>query len=243
VNAVESVNFESGSGAPRQIETLINRLGIPTGAGPGTRARWSLTSVDGALCLVERDRRKLKPLSVDFVKTRRKYRSLPISKQGPMARALGRSTRTVVDATAGWGEDMFLMWLMGYQVIAMERSLIIGALLLDGLARLRQYDPEPEYPLVEIGDALELLAVRSAECVYLDPMFPPRRKTSALAKRRLRVLRDLVGDDEDRFLLFDAAWQAASKRVVVKRPNHAPPWRNPDESFCGKIITYDLYLK
>jgi len=239
----ERVVFDGSSGASPRIHELIKRLDIPLGKRQGETARWLLTMKDGALSLTEGGGSRFKPLSVDLVGTRKKFRSLPIARRGPLVRALGRSTVSIIDATAGWGQDMFLMWLMGYDVAAVERSPVLGALLLDGLARLECHDPGPRYPVVEVCDAREYLAVHSAECVYLDPMFAPRRKTSPLAKRRLRVLRELVGDDDDRDLLFDAAWQAASRRVVVKRPNHAGSLRTPDESFSGKIMTYDLYLK
>lgn len=240
---VEQVVFDSGCAASQQINDLIHRLGIPVCGVPADDTRRYLTTVAGALSLVEGGRPGFKPLSVDFVRERRKHRSLPIPKRGPLARALGKGTRTVIDATAGWGRDMFLMWLMGYDVVAVERSAVVGALLLDGLERLEQYEPGPIYPGVEVTEATGFLARHNADCVYLDPMFAPRKKASPLAKRPLRVLRELVGDDDDRSQLFDAAWQAASSRIVVKRPNHAKPWRAPDQSFSGKIMTYDLYLK
>lgn len=225
------------------IDRLIQRTGLARAGRPESGARWRLDVVDGALALVETADRRLRPLSVDFVKARTRHRSLPIARRGPMVRALGRSTRKVVDATAGWGGDMCLMWLMGYEVVAVERSPVVAALLLDGLARLEAHDPGAVLPRLEIGDAAEFLRCNEAECVYLDPMFPPRRKTSALASRPLRVLRELVGDDEDRPRLFDAAWRAAVRRVVVKRPNYASPLRKPDEIFTGKLMSYDVYLK
>ena len=222
---------------------LVERTGLVCERETESGGQWQLDVSDGALALVELADRRLRPLSVDFVKARRQHRSLPIARRGPMVRALGRSTRQVVDATAGWGGDLYLMWLMGYAVEAVERSPVMAALLLDGLARLEAYDPEAESPRLQVGDAAELLAGREVECVYLDPMFPPRRKASALAGRPLRVLRTLVGDDEDRPRLFEAAWRAAVKRVVVKRPNYARPLREPDESFSGKLMSYDVYLK
>lgn len=238
-----SISFDGSCRPAPHIRRLIDELGIPPFNGSSGGTRWILKEIDGALSLVDKDHPQHKPLSVDFVAPRRKYRSMPIARRGPMARALGRTTRTIIDATAGWGKDMLLMWLMGFDVLAVERSPVVGALLLDGLARLERDVPGQVYPRVVITDALTFLGRHRAECVYLDPMFPPRRKDSALAKRPLRVLRELVGSDDDRAQLFDAAWQAASKRVVVKRPNRVGPWRTPEQSFSGKLMTYDMYLK
>jgi 16S rRNA (guanine1516-N2)-methyltransferase len=64
-----------------------------------------------------------------------------------------------------------------------------------------------------------------------------------LAKRRLRLLREVVGDDEDRQLLFTSALQTATRRVVVKCPDEAPPLADdPDETYAGKLVRYDVYL-
>jgi 16S rRNA (guanine1516-N2)-methyltransferase len=77
----------------------------------------------------------------------------------------------------------------------------------------------------------------------MDPMFPPKRKCSALAKKSLRVLRDLVGDDEDALELFEICRRHAANRVVVKRPDHVPPlFANPTTSYEGKLVRYDVYI-
>jgi 16S rRNA (guanine1516-N2)-methyltransferase len=80
------------------------------------------------------------------------------------------------------------------------------------------------------------------EVVYLDPMFPPKKK-SALVKIEMRVLRQLVGDDEDAAVLFESAARVARKRVVVKRMRLAPELvPNPTIVFEGKTTRYDVYL-
>jgi len=53
-----------------------------------------------------------------------------------------------------------------------------------------------------------------------------------------------LGDDADKQQLFDAAFNAAGKRVVVKSPDYAEPLGGkPTESFQGKLLRYDVYLK
>jgi len=53
-----------------------------------------------------------------------------------------------------------------------------------------------------------------------------------------------LGDDEDKAQLFEAAYRSATKRVVVKSPDYAEPIAgNPTESFSGKLLRYDVYLK
>ena len=126
----------------------------------------------------------------------------------------------------------------------------MAALIQDGLHRLEQKDwlqnRQLSVPNLLTGDAIKLLVQlqETPECIYLDPMFPPKRKKSALAKKAMTVLRDILGDDLDREDLFAAAWQATGKRLVVKCPDDAEPIvPNPSESFSGKLVRYDVYLK
>ena len=84
--------------------------------------------------------------------------------------------------------------------------------------------------------------LEAPDVVYLDPMFP-LRKRSALAKKEMRVLRRLVGDDEDAGELLEVARRAARRRVVVKRTPEAPPLAAaPTMSYRGKLVRYDVYL-
>ena len=97
-----------------------------------------------------------------------------------------------------------------------------------------------------VGDAREVLVCLPVEdapdVVYLDPMFPPRKK-SALPKKEPRILRRLVGEGPDAGELLDIARRVARRRVVVKRTPHAPPLAPaPTMSYEGKIARYDVYV-
>jgi 16S rRNA (guanine1516-N2)-methyltransferase len=135
-------------------------------------------------------------------------------------------------------------------VTAVERSAVLGALLHDGLERATAADAVEGAVLSRIklvvGDAIELLSQspdqKAPEVVYLDPMYPLRGKT-ALPKKEMRLLRRLVGDDEDAGELFNAAARVARDRVVVKRTPRAPPLApKPSISCRGKLARYDVYL-
>lgn len=224
------------------VEQLVEQYSIPVVTDPG-QYRWVLKFEQDVLSLVEVDRPRLKSLSIDLVGMRRRFKSLPISKRGPLARALGRKTETVIDATAGWGQDMMLAALMGYDVSAVERSPVIGVLLTDGVRRYRECRDAGGCPAVTVCDARSYLLDHSADCIYLDPMFSPCRKGSSLTRRPIRVLRELVGNDNDRSELFECALRAAGKRVVTKRPPYVDAWDVPNHTFSGKLMCYDVYLK
>ena len=139
---------------------------------------------------------------------------------------------------------------MGYELLCIERSPVMAELLLDGFNRLALQEwmqkLNLQSPQLINANAIEYLEQLPAQpdCIYLDPMFPPKRKKSALAKKSMVILRDLLGDDQDKEALFDVALKVAGKRVVVKSPDYAEPLGGkPNESYQGKLLRYDVYFK
>ncbi|WP_411727234.1 class I SAM-dependent methyltransferase [Methyloglobulus sp.] len=233
------------------FQQLAERLAVPLyqSLNANIPENLFLSWREGCLSLLDRENIKKRGLTVDIEHRHGEQRSWPIAKSGPLAQALGRKTRTVVDATAGWGQDSLAMFRMGYEVVCVEHSPVMAVLLADGFARLAKPDwmrqlnlAPPQLLTGNAIDILEQLPVKP-DCIYLDPMFPPKRKKSALAKKAIVVLRDLVGDDADKEQLFATALKIAGKRVVVKSPGYAEPLGGrPNESFQGKLLRYDVYL-
>lgn len=194
------------------------------------------------------------PLWVDFVGGRAGHRRQFGGGRGqPLARAVGLkggANPTVVDATAGLGRDGFVLATLGARVTLLERSSILAALLADGLARAAR-DPELG---PHLSGHLQLIATDGRdwlhacpadarpEVVYLDPMFPGRSK-SALVKKEMRFLQEVVGKDEDAPALLAAALSCATKRVVVKRPSSAAPLEGPKPAgaVASENTRYDIY--
>jgi 16S rRNA (guanine1516-N2)-methyltransferase len=170
------------------------------------------------------------------------------SRRQPLTRAVGRRARNIVDVTAGFGDDALLLAAMGYRVTAIERCPIVGALLRDGIMRAcadkklaRLLDQRLTLIIGESRDLLPRLDL-VPDTIYMDPMFPPKRKRSALARKSVRVLRELVGDDEDAPQLLQFCLRHAKQRVVVKRPHYAAPlMEKPSLSYSGKLVRYDVY--
>ena len=173
--------------------------------------------------------------------------SANLSRRQPLARALGKKTRTVVDATAGYCQDALLLALMGFHVCAIERSPVVAALAQDGLRRFSSQSGMDMTNRLRLlpGDARTLLlsVAPRPDAIYLDPMFPPKRKKSAAAKKEMRLLRALVGDDPDAVDLLAISRRVALQRVVVKRPDDALPLTpDPNMSISGKLVRYDVYF-
>ncbi|WP_415035564.1 class I SAM-dependent methyltransferase [Azonexus sp.] len=194
------------------------------------------------------------PLRVDFIGGAAGHRRQFGGGSGQMiARAAGLQAGVrphILDATAGLGGDAFVLAQLGCPLTLIERHPIIAALLADGLARAAHH-PETAASSARMqlrqGNACALMrewTQDAPQVIYLDPMFPHRNK-SALVKKEMRLLRPLVGDDDDAPELLAAALALASHRVVVKRPRPAPAIAGPAPSHRleGKSSRYDIYAK
>jgi 16S rRNA (guanine1516-N2)-methyltransferase len=188
------------------------------------------------------------PLYIDFLQGKNAYRQRQGYKDELLVKAIGVKSNykpTIVDLTAGLGRDGFILASLDCEVMMLERSKIIYALLQDGLARLKATTNLSATLLLQ--DAKLFLSALTSEnypdVIYLDPMFPVRQK-SALVKKEMRILRDLLGDDLDADQLFQLALQKAKQRVVVKRHRLAPliSDQKPSLSYVGKSTRFDVYV-
>lgn len=208
---------------------------------------------EAGLCLQVTGRGAPGPIRAEFVSGRMGYRRAHGGGAGQLvARAVGlRKTRQplrVLDATAGLGQDAFVLASLGCSVTLYERNPVIHALLADGLDRAAlNPDCAPVVARMTLAEGNSIEALRHAghpvaDVVYLDPMFPHRDK-SAGVKKEMAVFRTVVGDDPDAGALLAAALKAAAYRVVVKRPRKAPAIAGPEPStrIEGKSSRYDIY--
>lgn len=186
-----------------------------------------------------------------------------------------------IDATAGLGEDSFLLAAAGFEVRMYEANPTIAALLRDAVDRAKA-DPA----ICEIANRMELFeqdsitamrelaksAARSAgshgesaasshcgdaagkpdghaasgagepaiDVIYLDPMFPARRKSAAV-KKKFQLIHHLERPCEDEEDMLLAAIRVRPRKVVVKRPVKGPYLAGikPSYSITGKAVRYD----
>ena len=190
---------------------------------------------------------------VDFGSPAWQHRARQISwRKEQVARAVGLGRYKelhVVDATAGLGQDSYVLALLGAQVTCVERSPVVAALLRDGVLRAQEAAlPGADRLTVVEADASvflrENLGKLYCDVVYLDPMYPGREEQSALQKKSLRMLREVVGDDRDADALLEPALALAKKRVVVKRPKQAAFLNGiePSLQLKGSSSRFDVYL-
>lgn len=194
---------------------------------------------------------------VDFiggaVAHRRKYGG---GKDQMIAKAVGIKPGiypSVLDLTAGLGKDAFVLATLGCTVTLVERNPAVFSALQKGMEEAKSYAREQDAVLANIltrmqlihQDALDYLASQTSlaqQVIYLDPMFPERKKSAAVKKDML-LLQQLVGDDPDSDALLLRSLEAGVRRVVVKRPRIAP-WlakQKPPLAFEGKSSRFDVY--
>lgn len=154
----------------------------------------------------------------------------------------------VIDATAGMGEDSFILAAAGFNVELYEYDPVIAALLEDAIVRAKS-DPL----LSQIASRMSfhnedsIAAMKSLkeapDVILLDPMFPERQK-SALVKRKFQLLQQLERPCSNEEELFEAAIMANPKKIVIKRPIKGPylAGKKPSYSLSGKAIRYDCLV-
>jgi 16S rRNA (guanine1516-N2)-methyltransferase len=140
---------------------------------------------------------------------------------------VGRGCRTVLDCTGGLLGDALLLVGKGMIVEAVERVPEVAA----RQRALAEESGLPDGLTLTEGDARDALRriIELAEgdpgarpdVVYIDPMHPARTK-SALMKKDIRALREIVGNDDDAGELLALGILAAGRRVVVKWPRVGP---------------------
>ncbi len=183
--------------------------------------------------------RRLTPLRVDFDR-------IGTHGGGELLRATRIKPRParLLDLTTGLATDAWRLARSGFDVIACERQPVIHALVQDALQRAPGL-PFPGSLALVHADARAMLGAAGlgpVDVIYLDPMFPGEGRT-ALPKRELQLLRELTGDDDTGGELLALARVRARRRVVVKRPLHAPALApEVDLAFKGRAVRFDVYL-
>lgn len=160
----------------------------------------------------------------------------------PLFKSLGikgqNEQKIIWDLTCGTGKDALLIYHFRKQITCFERHPVIYLLLKDALRRC------PIKMDLFFGDArsLDFSRISQPDIIFFDPMYPEKKKKSALPRKEMVIFKDIVGDDDDSLDVFHWAVTKARERVVVKRPLEAIAIKdNPTASYKGKSTRYDMY--
>lgn len=159
-----------------------------------------------------------------------------------------RSIRRILDLTAGWGIDAFILARHGHEVTMLEQDALLQAIVAHSLRQLARTPEGAETAgrmALEQANArhyLEDQAKHDFDCIYLDPMFDAH-KSGARPAKEMQILQALTGN-LDIECCFQQALSSARKRVVVKRAARAAPLvgLKPDLVQRARTIRFDIYL-
>lgn len=148
--------------------------------------------------------------------------------EGVARACFGRLKNPVIfDGTAGLGRDAFILASLGARVHLFERNPVVRLLLRDGLRRGRECGIPEVLEITDermiLEDAFSVTLYRGSvmpDTVYLDPMYPERKK-SALVKKDMRIFHELLGQDADREEYLQAVLAANYRKTVMKLPKWA----------------------
>jgi 16S rRNA (guanine1516-N2)-methyltransferase len=204
------------------------------------------------LSLVEIHKNKIKSkLNINFDDPKLTRRLSEKNKyDSELSKAVGLNKKrdlNIIDATAGLCRDAYILSELGANVLAFERNLILSELIKNALnhnptiknLKILNYD----FLNIDLKNVKELGINTKIDVIYLDPMFPERKK-SALVKKEAQWLKAIVSEDTDCDLLLKKAFELGATRIVVKRPKLAGFLNNqePQHQIAGASIRYDVYL-
>ncbi|CAM4438063.1 MAG: Ribosomal RNA small subunit methyltransferase J [Legionella sp.] len=188
-------------------------------------------------------------LSPDFQAAHWMKRRQEGKKQGLVRACKPTQGLKIIDATAGWGRDAAVLASFGAEVLMLERHPVMAALLADALSRQGEQDKQ-QLPLplplsLHACDTMSFLkqlpTTEYPDVIYIDPMHPERNK-SALVKKDMQALQQMIGADEDALELIETAITRVKQRVVVKWPQKVKPLLPANASIEGKTIRFDIYV-
>ncbi len=176
-----------------------------------------------------------------------------------LARAVGskpNTTLNIVDATAGFARDAFVLASLGHEVTLIERCVWLIPLIEQAL-EVAKNDPNTTKIASRMhlihGQAYDVIGSHSAidsitqsnqkiDAIYLDPMYP-QRDQRATPKKDMQALHDLAGENSDDAAILAVAQKKCHGRVIVKRPLKAPllSKTQPSGAIKSKNTRYDIY--
>ena len=126
-------------------------------------------------------------------------------KKEMLAKAVGIKKNyfpTIIDTTAGFGIDALILACLGCKILLIEKNEIIYNILLNGIKK-GSSNPKINKALkqnikVLCKSSIHLLnlKIKKPDVIYIDPMYPKKKKKS-LPKKRIQFLRRIVKKDSD----------------------------------------------
>ncbi len=146
---------------------------------------------------------------------------------------------TILDGTAGFGRDGYLLDSMNHNVTMLDNSPIVSLLLKNALKRCGGKSIKLFY-----GNTYDFLknSEKRYNYIYLDFMFNKVKNTS-LSSKNDETLKLISFKENDKNKIIEIARKNAIDKVVVKEPvNSTSVLLKPNHIIKTKLISYNIYL-
>ena len=209
------------------LETFLKEFPLPKG--------WRMQKKKNTgLCLTANDGQVF---WLDFLSKK------ALSQKQPLAKAVGFKGKplNILDITAGWAKEAFLLSKAGCHVTAVESNPFVFHFVQKSLLQKRISLTNLQFALDNSLNYLKnIKETEKPDVIYMDPMFGNKKKS--LSQKSLVILKKIVGETKDKDLLFKYSLRKAKKRVVIKRHRLDPPFkRKPLCTFKSRSICYDVF--
>lgn len=166
----------------------------------------------------------------------------------------------VLDITAGWAQDAFLISQIPCRVTAIESHPFVFHFTKQSLQQdMKQHKQTHNLKLI-LANSLDYLNSikpdQRPDIIYMDPMFSKydnldssqlikTKKTRSLSQKSLQILQQIVGTESllKQEELFYLALKLAKKRVIVKRHRLTPCFKAYRFGlFKSRSLCYDVFM-
>ena len=155
-------------------------------------------------------------------------------------KVFSQSNSAILDCTAGFGRDSFLLDSMGHDVTMIENSPIVAMLLKNALRRSNNINIK-----LFFGNAYDYMkhSNEKYDYIYIDFMFE-KLKNKSLSSKNDETLKMISFNDNDKNKIIQLAQTVSNKKVIVKEPrNTVSGILKPNYIIKTKLLKYNIYLR
>ena len=145
---------------------------------------------------------------------------------------------TLLDCTAGYGRDSYILRSMGFNVTMIENSPVMSLLLNNALKKLKLSNFTMYH-----GNSYDYLShsKKYYDYIYIDFMFDKLKKNS-LSSKNDETLKLISFQENNKNNLITLAIKKSNSRVVVKEPKHSlSNILKPEYTIKTKLLNFNIY--
>ena len=190
--------------------------------------------------LINNNYKKPVSIMIDFFDKRmnNKIKQRLSGKKDIFHKLFPKKNSTLLDCTAGYGRDGYILRSMGFNVTMIENSPIISLLLNDALKKLKLSDF-----IMYHGNSYDYLShsEKYYDYIYIDFMFNKLKKNS-LSSKNDETLKLISFQENDKNNIIRLAIKKSNSRVVVKEPkNSLSNILKPEYTIKTKLLNFNIY--